>query len=447
MSRITGRFLHGPIMGHVVRMTLTGALGVGFMFLIDAANLFWISTLGVERLVAALGFAWMIQFFAVSIGIGMMVAATATVSRLIGQHDIAGARRQTSVNAAIAVLAQAVVAAGIFVFRHELLALAGASGDTAREAARYLAIAVPTLPVMALGMMGSAVLRAEGDAWRAMSVTLTSGLVTMIIDPLLIVVLGLGLEGAAISVIFARFFSAGLSVWYVLRVHDLAGRIGWRDVALRARPFGVIAIPAMLTQLSTPFGNALVTGLMAQYGDGAVAGWAVVTRMTVLAFGGIFALSSAISGIFGQNYGGGALERVRLTYVDALRFSAIYVSLAWAFLALASAPAIAVFSMGDEAAQVLRAFTMVAAGGWFFAGGLFVANAAFNALGRPVFSTMFNWLRDGVLLWPLAAVLGARFGAPGVVYGQALAAVVAGSLAVAAGWRHVTRLQRWQDRG
>ncbi len=434
-------------MGHVVRMTLTGALGIGFMFLIDAANLFWISTLGVERLVAALGFAWMIQFFAVSTGIGMMVAATATVSRLIGQHDIIGARRQTSVNALIAFCVQALVAVGIFAFRHQLLALAGAIGETEREAARYLAIAVPTLPVMALGMMGSAVLRAEGDAWRAMSVTLTSGLVTMVVDPLVIVVLGLGLKGAAISVIFARAFSAALSIWYVLRVHDLAGRIKWQDVVQRARPFGVIAIPATLTQLSTPFGNAVVTGLMAQYGDGAVAGWAVVTRMTVLAFGGIFALSSAISGIFGQNYGGNALERVRLTYVDALRFCAIYVGLAWAFLALATGPATTLFSMGAEATQVLRAFTMLAAGGWLFAGGLFVANAAFNALGRPILSTLFNWLRDGLLLWPLAAGMGAQFGAAGVVYGQALAAVVAGALAVVAGWRHVTRLGPWQGRG
>jgi|TARA_B110000908_G_scaffold172744_1_gene242657 hypothetical protein len=44
-------------MGHVVRMTATGALGITFVFLVDAANLLWILQLGQPKLVAAIGFA------------------------------------------------------------------------------------------------------------------------------------------------------------------------------------------------------------------------------------------------------------------------------------------------------------------------------------------------------------------------------------------------------
>ena len=40
------RFLTGSTMGHVVRMTATGAFGITFVFLVDAANLVWISQLG-----------------------------------------------------------------------------------------------------------------------------------------------------------------------------------------------------------------------------------------------------------------------------------------------------------------------------------------------------------------------------------------------------------------
>ncbi|MFT4706825.1 MAG: hypothetical protein ACI9PU_000660 [Ascidiaceihabitans sp.] len=52
-----GRFLTGSTMGHVVRMTATGALGITFVFLVDAANLLWILQLGQPKLVAAIGFA------------------------------------------------------------------------------------------------------------------------------------------------------------------------------------------------------------------------------------------------------------------------------------------------------------------------------------------------------------------------------------------------------
>ena len=141
-----GRFLTGSTMGHVIRMTVTGSIGVTFLFLVDAANLFWVSLLGEERLISALGFAWTIQFFSVSFGIGMMIAATATVSRLIGSGNRTEARLQTTVCAAAAFLLQLIVTIFGLYYRHEILALAGATGETAALAARYLVISMPSLP-------------------------------------------------------------------------------------------------------------------------------------------------------------------------------------------------------------------------------------------------------------------------------------------------------------
>lgn len=445
MSEIGGRFLSGSTMGHVVRMTLAGSLGVTFMFLVDAANLFWVSRLGVERLMAALGFAWTVQFFSVSFGIGMMVAVTAIVARLIGQRNWVEARRQTTVCAITAFLMQLIVAGLILYYRHDILWLAGARGETEAEAARYLLISVPSLPVMALGMVGSAVLRAEGDAWRAMMVTLSSGLVSMVLDPFLIFGLGLGLNGAAIAVATARVLSAMISIYFVLHIHDLAGRITFVDFKRLFAPFAVIAAPAILTQLSTPFGNYILTSVIAGFGDGAVAGWAVVTRLTVLAFGGLFALSGAIGGIFGQNYGAGKFDRVRRIYRDSLVFCALYTVIAWSLLALITKDVVAIFELGPEASTVISAFTLVAAGGWIFAGGLFVANTAFNSLGRAQWSTLFNWARDGVILWPLASLLSGSFAAAGAVYGQALSSIIVGTVAVLAGWAFVARLGRRPD--
>jgi len=442
MAEGSGRFTQGSTMGHVVRMTLTGAAGVTFMFLIDAANLFWVSLLGVERLMAALGFSWMIQFFSVSFGMGMMAAVIAVVSRLIGQGAREDARRQTTVCAISAFILQALVAGTTLYFRHDLLALAGAKGETAALAARYLMISMPSLPFMAVGMVGSAVLRAEGDAWRAMSITLTSGAVSMVIDPVLIFGLGLGLDGAAIAIVIARLMSASLSVYYVVKVHDLAGRIDLPDFKRLFVPFAWVAGPAILTQLSTPFGNYIATSVIAGYGDSAVAGWAVVSRLTVLTFGGLFALSGAIGGIFGQNYGAGRFDRVKRTYRDALVFCAIYTLIAWVMLALATGFVIRVFGLGVEASEIVRAFTLLAAGGWIFTGALFVANSAFNSLGKPLWSTLFNWLRDGVILWPLAVLFSTWFAASGAIYGAALSGVIVGTAAALTGWFYVARLDR-----
>ncbi|WP_290740115.1 MATE family efflux transporter [Amaricoccus sp.] len=434
-------FTTGSTMRHVSVMTLTSAIGLTFMFLIDAATLFWVSRLGDERLVAALGFAWTVTFFIISTGIGLAIAATALVSRALGAGDAPGARKTASAALVITLAVQAAMALAVVLLRDPLLALAGAEGETAALASRFLLVTTPAAPIMAMGMVGSAALRAAGDAWRSMSVTLAAGMLAMVLDPVFIILLDFGLEGAAWVMVLARGSSGALAVWYLWRVHNLLAPVSLRGIVDQARAFFAIAAPASLTQLSAPFGNAVVTTLIAAHGVGAVAGWAVVTRMTVLAFGGIFALSGAIGGILGQNYGAGLLPRVRRAYRDALVFCAAYTGATWLLLYLVREPVIAVFRLGPEGAEVYHAFVGLAAGGFIFAGALFVANAAFNTLGRPLWSTAFNWTRDGLAMWPLAWSLSRVLGAPGVIYGQALAGVVVGAAAAWVGWRFVSTLR------
>ena len=435
-----GRFLTGSTMGHVARMTATGAFGITFVFLVDAANLLWLSQLGDPTLVAAIGFAFAIQFFSVSSGVGLMIASTAMVSRSIGVGHRELARRQAGAAVVISAVFQAMVAALIVIFRHEFVALAGASGETAELAARYLWMTIPSLVVMAVGMTCSGVLRAEGLGAKAMYVTLLSGSLLMVIDPILILWLGLGLDGAAIGLVAFRFALMGLGIYFAAVQHGLIAAPDWGGIKQILRPYMAIAVPAIATQMATPAGNYFLTIVMAPFGDDAVAAWAVVGRLTVVAFGGIFALSAAIGGIFGQNFGAGQYDRLRTTYRDALIFCLIYTLATWVIFLIATPTAIRLFGLTGQGAEILWAFSTIGVGGFVFVGALFVSNSAFNNLGKPARSTLVNWLKDGVLSWPSAALLAASFGATGVIYGQALASCLAGSIACLWGWRFVSGL-------
>ncbi len=435
-----GRFLTGSTMGHVVRMTATGAFGITFVFLVDAANLFWLSQLGDPQLVAAIGFAYAIQFFSVSSGIGLMIAGTAIVSRAIGRGAREEARSRAGAAVAISAAIQFGVASLVFAFRHDLVGLAGAEGETARLAARYLAMTVFSLVPMAIAMVSSGALRADGFGAKAMYVTFFSGIILMVIDPILIIWMDLGLDGAAIGLSVFRFFLMGFGLWFAAVQERLLAMPDAASIRAAFRPFILVAIPTIATQMATPAGNYLLTMIMAQFGDNAVAAWAVVSRLTVLVFGGIFALSGAIGGIFGQNFGAGHMSRLRSTYRDAIVFCAIYTLAAWALLASAGPSIARLFELDGQGVQVLRAFTMVGVGGFVFVGALFVSNAAFNNLGKPGRSTLVNWVNHGVLSWPIAALLATPFGAPGVIYGQAIAGALAGTLAAWWGWTYVRAL-------
>ena len=280
-----GVFLTGPTMGHVIRMTATGALGITFVFLVDAANLFWISLLGDPMLVAAVGFAYSIQFFAVSVGIGFMIAGTAMISRWIGAGEREKARQVAGTALVTALVVQSVFAALIVAFRHDLVALAGARGETADLAARYLAMTMFSLVPMAGGLIGSGALRAEGYGAKAMYITLFSGMFLMLVDPVLILWMELGLDGAAIGVFLFRVMLLGMAWYFAIHQHDLIGRVRLQCLGEHLRPYLVIAVPTIATQMATPAGNYILTNVMSQFGDEAVGAWSIVGRLTVLVFG------------------------------------------------------------------------------------------------------------------------------------------------------------------
>ncbi|SFT97588.1 MATE family efflux transporter [Sedimentitalea nanhaiensis] len=437
-----GRFLTGSTMGHVVRMTMTGAMGITFVFVVDAANLFWVSQLGDPQLMAAVGFAFAVQFFSVSSGIGLMIASTALVSRAIGAGDRGLARRQAGSAVVMAAVVQSCIALLLVTFRHEVLAMAGATGETAALAARYLLISLPSLGLMAVGMIANGTLRAEGDGRRSMFVTLFSGAVAMIVDPVMIYGLGWGLDGAAIGLVLFRCVMLSVALRFAIGTHDLIARPRLVDIRASFAPYFAISLPAILTQLATPVGNYMLTGVMSQFGDDAMAGWAVVGRLLVVAFGGVFSLAGAIGGIFGQNFGACEHRRVMQTYRDALLFGLLYVLATWALLALLGGTVARAFGLTAQGVDVVLSFTNLAAGGFLFTVGLYVANSAFNALGRPIRATLLNWLREAGLTLPFGMVFAGWFGAQGVVYAQAATGVVIGLGAAAWGWRYVVGLGR-----
>ena len=324
------KFTTGSTMRHVAVMTTTGMIGLTFMFLIDAITLFWVSKLENENFMAAMGFAWTVQFFTISFGIAFMIATTALVSRSLGAENWEDARKQTTVFALLTFIILSITVFFLLIFRREILMSIGATGITLDTASTFLLISVPSLPIMALGMIGSAVLRAEGDGVRSMMVTISSGIVAAIVDPLFIFGLDMGIQGAALGVSVARIVSAILAIYFIIKVKDLAGSISFQDIKKWYLPFTIIAVPTILTQLASPTGNMFATSVISEFGESAMAGWAVLGRITVVAFGGVFALSGAIGGIIGQNFGAEKFARVKSAYRDALIFSTFYVFIIWA---------------------------------------------------------------------------------------------------------------------
>lgn len=423
------KFLNGNLFGHVTVMSLTASLGLMAVFIVDFVDMIFISMLGKTELAAAIGYAGAILFFTTSFGIGLGIAAGALVARALGADDAELARERTTHALSYGFVFAAIFSVLVWLSLGHLVALLGASGETAALAVHFLQIIVPSMPFLILGMMGSAVLRAHGDARRAMMATIAGGVVNAALDPILIFGLNLELTGAAIASVAARLTICAMALWPLVKIY---GGITWprpKGMLRDLSPILAIAFPTILAQIATPVGQAFVTRSMAGYGEEAIAGMAIVGRLTPVAFGVVFALSGAVGPIIGQNYGAGNMARVRAGFNAAVIFVAVVILLVSTVLFLARGAIAELFGATGLTRDLIYLFCGPLSLAFFFPGVLFVSNAAFNNLGQPFLSTFTNWGRNAVALIPLVFIGSWAFGAQGVLIGQALAGVIFGIVA------------------
>ena len=441
-SPLQGKFVTGSTLKHVLNMTAAGSIGLIAIFAVDLLNLFYISLLGQKELTAALGYAGTLLFFLLSLGIGLSIAVSALASRVLGKGDREQAKRLAGASLLWMVSSMTLCAALAYPFLDPLLRLLGATGVTADLALRFSRIVLPSAPILAAGMCLGALLRALGDGRRSMYVTLGAGAATALLDPLLIFVFGLGLDGAAIATVLARFVMVGIGLHGLVRVHQL---FAWPDVAtLREtfKPFFAIGLPSVLTQIATPVGNSFVTAAIAPFGDSEIAGWAVVIRIIPVAFAVLFALSASVGPIIGQNVGAGRYDRLQSTLRDSVKVVVVYVLAVWLLLALCSTLIADVFGATGQGREVIIFFCVFVAGSYVFNGAVFVANAAFNNLGFVLYSTVLNWSRATLGVLPFIWV-GAQYGGvKGLLAGYGLGVVLFGVIGVWGCFKVLEQLER-----
>lgn len=423
-------------------MTGTASAGLVAMFTVDVADMYFVTLLGDQRLVAAVGYAGTLLYFLLSLGIGLQIALGALVARAVGTGDREVAGQYCSsvliVNAAVATLVSALA----WFQLPALLALLGADGATLEFALSYAYIQLPAVPLLILGMSLSSGLRAVGDARRSMMATIYAALANAALDPLFIFGFGWGIEGAAWASVVSRIVVFSYAGRCLFHLHCLPRPVSLATLRQHIPAIMIIALPAVLTNLATPLGGSLVLRIMSQFGDGAVAAIAVMARLAPLAFAAVFAVSGAIGPIVAQNAGANRYDRVRRALLDAALFIFVYVAAVWLILWLCLDWVIAGFTAGESAAALVRFYINFLVGLFAFNGLLFVANASFNNLGRAYLATLFNYAKVLLGVVPAAYVGAELFGARGVMLGEAVAMGVFGVLGLGTALLFIGRLER-----
>jgi putative MATE family efflux protein len=440
-ANVQARFVTGSILRHVIFMTMTGALGLMAMFAVDLADLYFLSLLNDTNVTAAIGFAGTIAFANLSMALGIGIASAALVARNLGARNPDRARDFATSTMLFALVVSAAYSIFIALFAGTLLDLLGAKGEALELGKLFIWTVTPGFVLLAVGVSCSFSLRGLGDPTRAMYITLSMAVITAIFDPIMIFWFGLGIQGAAVANVIAYAGACLIGLHGLARVHKFLKPPSFAALRRDFREIWAIAFPSILTQLATPFAAAYTTYAIAPYGNEAVAASAIIGRIVPVAFGVIFALSGSVGPIIGQNFGAKDFGRVRQTLYDGLRFSAVYTLITAGLLFIFRHELAGIFLASGRIKELIEFFCTFVAISWAFAGAQFVANAAFNNLGRAALSSWFNWAKATIGTIPFAMVGAAYGGAEGLIAGIAVGSIIFGIASVAMAYKIVGHLE------
>jgi Na+-driven multidrug efflux pump len=258
----------------------------------------------------------------------------------------------------------------------------------------------------------------------------SAGLINAVLDPIFIFGFGpvpaMGIQGAAIATLISWLFGLGF-VLYILGVKR--GLIHTHLISLKeficsSRKILHIGLPAAGANMLTPVAAAILTAIVARYGDSAVAAFGVGSRIESIACLVLLALSMTLPPFISQNMGAGNMKRVEEGYKTSIKFVVIWQVLIYITLVLLSSWIAAAFSKEQAVADIIQLFIWILPLGYGLQGVIILTNSSFNALHKPMVALFLSIIRLFVCYVPLAYAGSSLYGLTGFFIGALLGNVI-----------------------
>lgn len=401
------------------------------------AEAVYLGIVGTEAL-AAMGFAFpvTITLFAFAGGIGS--GASSVIARAIGggRHEQA-ARLVTHAQLLTLIIG---VVLGLIggLFARDIAQGLGAQGIVQEMTVEYLQVYMLGFPFFMLGMVGSTLLRATGNAASPGIVMAVGSGLQIAFGPVLIFGwLGfpeLGIAGAAWAYVASRTISV-LIYWVLLvRINMLRWTMdrllqSWKDILH-------VGGPAIASGLIMPVSMLIITRLLAQHGHEVVAGYNVASRVETMAHMILWSASSSVEPFVGQNWGAGRYDRVKRALQLANRFSLGWGVFTFVVMMLFGRMIVAAIDDDPIVGEVAFSFFLIIPLSIGFMGIMQIASSCFNARGLPAPPLAISIIRTLVLYVPLAIWADWMWGYTGIFIATAVTNVLVGTAAW--WWNHAS---------
>lgn len=420
--------LEKPVKSSLLAMAAPAAFGMLMTFMFQLVDAYFIGKLGSKEL-AAISFSYPVYIFIVSFFMGTAAGVSSTVGKALGEGNTEKSKALTSLSVLFFMLLTLILGViGYFSIEPVFRSL-GASSEMVHLVSDYMQPLYLGMLALVGGLIGNAALMAKGMMIKSTIIMGIGGLVNLVLDYVLIFGAGpfpaLGLQGAAIATVISWLVIFILMMALLLKEQLLSFRAvqSVKDAMIKLQEIGRISTPAIAAQVLNPIAIAVITKVVSQYGDNAVAAYGIVARIESLLLTGILALSVILTPFVAQNFGAKEKKRLDQTIAYSGRMTVYWGFTFFIFIAVFSTPIVSLFTRHTEIIEYSQ-YYFYFVGFSFPAFGLaLITTSFFNGVQQPVLSLKITLVKSLLLTIPFAFI-GALFSVEAIWISLALANII-----------------------
>ncbi len=409
--------------------TMIGMLVNAFYNLVDA---YFVGGLG-ESQMGAISVVYPLGQVVVGLGLLFGNGAASYISRLLGRGDTENADKVASTALYSSVSVGAVIIIISMVFLHPILKLLGATDSILPFAATYAGIYIVSCIFNVFNVTMNNIVTSEGAAKTTMCALLTGAVLNIALDPLFIYVFDLGVAGAAIATAISQVVSTCVYLTYIFRKKSVF-HFRVKDCTYTKETMSEIfkiGIPTLVFQILTSVSISLINNAAGDYGDSAIAGMGVVTRLISMGSLSVFGFIKGFQPIAGYSYGAKKFDRLREAIKTSILWSTVFCVIFGLVLALFPAAIVSRFTKGDTEMIRIGAASLRANGISIMLFGFYtVYSSLFLALGKGREGFILGACRQGICFIPVILLLPMLWGLNGILYAQPIADVLSAIITV-----------------
>ena len=409
--------------------TMIGMLVNAFYNLVDA---YFVGGLG-ESQMGAISVVYPLGQVVVGLGLLFGNGAASYISRLLGRGDKETADKVASTALYSSVSVGAVIILISMVFLHPILKLLGATDSILPYAATYAGIYIVSCIFNVFNVTMNNIVTSEGAAKTTMCALLTGAVLNIALDPLFIYVFDLGVAGAAIATAISQVVSTCVYLTYIFRKKSVF-HFRVKDCTYTKETMSEIfkiGIPTLVFQILTSVSISLINNAAGDYGDSAIAGMGVVTRLISMGSLSVFGFIKGFQPIAGYSYGAKKFDRLREAIKTSILWSTVFCVIFGVILALFPTAIVSQFTKGDAKMIRTGAASLRANGISIMLFGFYtVYSSLFLALGKGREGFILGACRQGICFIPVILLLPIVWGLNGIMYAQPIADVLSAAITV-----------------